>query len=70
MCLPEGLTVVKVPLAGGLQITAPPGVRIELSGFNLFGGQRVDSASSDPGAPVLRVRSFGLFGGARVQRPG
>jgi hypothetical protein len=67
---PEGVTIVKVSLVGGLQIKAPPGVRIDLGGFTLFGGQRVESSTSDPAAPVLRVRSYGLFGGARVSGPG
>jgi hypothetical protein len=61
-----GLTVVNVSLAGGVKVKAPPGVRVELGGFSLLGGQRVESASSAAGAPVLRARSFGIFGGTRV----
>ena len=36
------VTLTKVSLIGGTRITVPPGVRVEVSGFSLIGGKRVD----------------------------
>jgi hypothetical protein len=61
------ITVVAV--LGGVEITAPPGVPIELTGFALLGG-RSDERSpgrSLPGCPVVRLRAFCLFGGVKVK---
>src|SRR3954454_1341390 len=65
---PGGATVTKVSLVGGVSVVVPAGVRVEVSGFSLFGGRDVErDASTSPDAPVLRVRAFGLVGGVRVR---
>lgn len=61
------VTVTKVSLIGGVQLTLPPGVRAEVSGFSLLGGRRVElSDEGGPDATVVRLRAFGLVGGVRV----
>ncbi len=63
------VTLTKFSLVGGVRIAVPPGIRVEVSGFSLIGGRRVDVDDRvAPDAPVLRIRSFGLIGGVRVQR--
>jgi hypothetical protein len=61
------VTVTKVSLIGGMRVTVPPGVRVEVSGFSLIGGKRVSDTSAPAGAPTLRIRGFGLIGGIRVR---
>jgi hypothetical protein len=61
------VTVTKVSLIGGMRVTVPPGVRVEVSGFSLIGGKRVSDTTAPAGAPTLRIRGFGLIGGIRVR---
>lgn len=68
LAAPE-VMLTKVSLVGGARITVPPGIRVELSGFSLFGGTRIEAGPEPgPGAPVIRIRAFGIVGGTRVQR--
>jgi hypothetical protein len=61
------VTFTKVSLIGGMHVVVPPGVRVEVSGFSLIGGRRIEDASAPAGAPTLRLRAFSLIGGVRVQ---
>jgi uncharacterized protein DUF1707 len=61
------VTVTKISLIGGMHVTVPPGVRVEVSGFSLIGGKRVTDAPAPAGAPTLRIRGFSLIGGIRVR---
>jgi hypothetical protein len=61
------VTVTKISLIGGMHVTVPPGVRVEVSGFSLIGGKRVTDAPAPAGAPTLRLRGFSLIGGIRVR---
>lgn len=55
-------------ILGGAKISAPPGIRVEVSGFSLVGGQDVDAGPpAAPDAPVLRVKAFALIGGVEVR---
>jgi hypothetical protein len=47
----------------------PEGVRVELTGFALFGGRDVrgGEAWTPPDAPVLRVHAVAVFGGVAVK---
>jgi hypothetical protein len=65
---PESLVTV-VAVLGGAEITAPPGVPVELTGFSLLGGKSDDRPSGPalPGCPVVRLRVFSLFGGVKVK---
>jgi hypothetical protein len=68
---PGGATFTKVSLIGGVSVTVPRDVRVEVSGFSLLGGRNVERDASTPaGAPLLRVRAFGLAGGVKVRVAG
>jgi Domain of unknown function (DUF1707)/Cell wall-active antibiotics response 4TMS YvqF len=56
---------------GGISITVPKGVEVELTGFSLIGGRDLDVGDepSRPGTPLIRVRAFSLLGGITVQNP-
>lgn len=65
---PESLITV-VAVLGGVEIIAPPGVSIQLSGFSLLGGKS-DARSGGPplpGSPLVRVRCVTLLGGVKVK---
>jgi len=70
LAAPE-VTVTKVSLVGGVRIGVPTGIRVEVSGFSLVGGTRVERGPEPgPGAPTVHVRAFALVGGVRVRRGG
>jgi len=55
---------------GGVEIVAPPDVRVECSGVGIMGGfdHREDAtAPLDPNAPVLRVTGVAIMGGVEVR---
>ena len=66
-----GVTEVSIfALMGGVNITVPPGVRVDVSGFALMGGFGTSGRvprMDDPHAPVLRVTGFALMGGVNVR---
>jgi hypothetical protein len=55
---------------GGIGITVPMGVSVELSGFALMGanGGPADKHLPLPDAPAIRVRAFALMGGVGIER--
>jgi hypothetical protein len=65
---PESLITI-VAVLGGVEISAPPGVPIELTGISLLGGKSDERPPGPrlPGCPVVRVRAFCLFGGVKVK---
>jgi hypothetical protein len=68
--LAEDLTIIAITVMGGIGITVPDGVSVELSGFALMGanGAPDDKRPALPGAPAIRVRAFALMGGVGVER--
>jgi len=55
---------------GGIDIVVPEGVAVHLSGgFTLFGGKdlRLADVPLLPGAPLIKVRAFPIFGGVSVR---
>jgi hypothetical protein len=64
---PEPLELRAFAVFGGVQITVPPGVQVEMTGFSLFGGRQVHGADAGPGAPVLRVQAVAVFGGVEAK---
>jgi len=54
---------------GGVEIVAPPGVSIQLSGISLLGGKSDERAEAPPlpGAPLIRVRVLAILGGVKVK---
>jgi hypothetical protein len=68
LAAPE-VTMTKVSLVGGVRVQVPAGIRVEVSGFHLVGGTRVQGGPGPgPGAPTVRIRAFSLVGGVRVGR--
>jgi hypothetical protein len=57
-------------LWGWPDIYVPDSVGLELTGFTLLGGdaERGSARVAAPGAPVIKVRSYGLIGGYTVWR--
>ena len=69
--LPEGpATITAVTLFGGADVYVPEDVDVDVSGFAVFGGndEHLDGPPLPPDAPLVRVRTFTLFGGADVWR--
>jgi hypothetical protein len=68
---PEAAESVITVLAflGGVDLIAPPGLPIELSGISLVGGKsdKRPSAPRLPGAPLLRVRALAVLGAVGIK---
>ena len=69
--LEGGETTISVfDLFGGTDLYVPEGVEVDFSGFGIFGGSTEHGRDrpTRPGAPVLRVKAFSLFGGTDLWR--
>ncbi|MGC0363884.1 hypothetical protein ABH922_001868 [Rhodococcus sp. 27YEA15] len=62
-------TITVVSIFGDTSLVVPEGVCVELDGFDLFGDREFDGGRTDPGpgAPVIRIASYSLFGDVRVR---
>lgn len=57
-------------IMGGIEVTVPPGVRVEAVGSAFLGGFDANGGESmmiDPAHPVLRVTGLALLGGVQVK---
>ncbi len=59
---------------GGIEITVPPGVRVESVGSAFMGGFETsagDASATDPSAPILRISGIAIMAGVevRVRKP-
>jgi len=65
---PLGATLDLRTMYGGTQIAVPEGWRVRSRVVSIFGGTEVgvDDADLPTDAPLLELRGFTLFGGARV----
>jgi uncharacterized protein DUF1707 len=66
----ETLELRALALFGGVDVTVPDDVHVELTGFALFGGRDVSGGvgvAAGPMSPVLRVHALALFGGVTVK---
>jgi hypothetical protein len=61
------LTIVKVSLLGGIELTVPADARVEVHGLSI-GGRKVEPPGPGPGGPEIVVRNYGLLGGVKVRR--
>jgi predicted membrane protein len=67
--LPERPVLTKISLVGGVSLRVPHDVDIEVEGFRIFGGIRVEPpVRTGPAARTLKVREYSLVGGVHVQR--
>jgi len=71
-----GITEIDVfVVMGGVEISVPPGVRVEIVGSAFMGGFDADAGDAsalDPSNPVLRISGVVIMGGveAKVRKPG
>jgi hypothetical protein len=65
---PGGAILELSAMFGGTQIAVPAGWRVRSRVRSIFGGTQIELDDTDlgDGAPLLEVRGFALFGGARV----
>ena len=58
-----------VAVMGGVDVIVPEGVPVDFDGFVLMGGrdERLADVPTLPGAPLVRVRAYGLWGGVTVK---
>jgi hypothetical protein len=63
-------TISILDVFGGTDLYVPEAIDVDFNGFALFGGadERGRDLSAPPGAPVLHVRTFALFGGTNLWR--
>ena len=61
--------ITAVAIMGGIDITVPEGIPVEMDGFVLMGGSdnRVRDLPVLPGAPLIRVKAYGMWGGVSVR---
>jgi len=66
---PGGMQLSAWAVFGGVDVTVPEGVRVEVSGVSVFGGRQVHSgdAPHHPQAYPLRVHAVAVFGGVNVK---
>lgn len=66
--IPDGteLRITKLSLIGGVGLTVPRDVRVEVRGLRLGGVK--DDGPSEPGGPTVRIDAWGLLGGVTVRR--
>ncbi|MGC4935618.1 DUF1707 SHOCT-like domain-containing protein [Gordonia sp. DT30] len=63
------LTIQCVAVMGGVDITVPPDVTVEIGGAAIMGGfSGRASGPGAPGAPTVHVTGFALMGGVEVKR--
>ena len=63
-------TITVLAALGGVSLTAPPGVSIQLSGASLLGGKSDKRPVGPPlpGSPVVHVRAYTLLGGVSIEQ--
>jgi hypothetical protein len=61
--------ITVVSILGGVDLLAPRGLPIELSGISLLGGKSDKRSSGSPvrGAPLIRVRALAVLGGVGIK---
>ncbi len=66
---PQSTALTKVSVVGGVSLVVPPEMDVQVEGFRLFGGVRIEPAQrTGPATAVLKVREYSLVGGVHVQR--
>ena len=61
--------IVAVAVMGGVEITVPEGLTVQVDGVGIFGGfDQKAEGPGQPGAPVVRIKGAAFFGGVEVKR--
>ncbi|MGI8800272.1 MAG: LiaF domain-containing protein [Pseudonocardia sp.] len=62
-------TIQIIAVMGGVEITVPEGVTVEIEGNAVMGGfERRAAGHGPPGAPVIRITGHAVMGGVDVKR--
>jgi hypothetical protein len=61
------VTINCVAIMGGIEITVPPTIRVEVRGAGIMGGFDHLSQSGQPGAPLVVVTGFAFWGGVGIK---
>jgi len=61
----EGAALTVIGIFGGVHVELAPGAQVDDGGFSLFGGRTIAVHPGD--GPVVRLRSYTLLGGIRVE---
>ncbi|HJZ36477.1 MAG TPA: hypothetical protein VJ204_09420 [Solirubrobacterales bacterium] len=61
------VTIVKVSLIGGVELTVPANARVTVHGLSI-GGRDVEPKPADATGPEIVVHNYGLLGGVKVTR--
>jgi hypothetical protein len=61
------VTIVKVSLIGGVELTASADARVKVRGLSI-GGRDVEPAPAGATGPEIVVHNYGLLGGVQVTR--
>lgn len=65
------VTIRCFAIMGGMQVTVPPDLQVDVTGFGIMGGFGEHGSldgDPDPAAPRVRVTGFALMGGVGVER--
>lgn len=65
----EEIEITAWAVMGGVTVIVPEGIPVECSGFMLMGGRtnRIKDVPPLPGAPIIRVKGYGMWGGIDVR---
>ena len=61
------VTIVKVSLIGGVELTVPADARVTVRSLSI-GGAKVEPGTSDAAGPEIAVHNYGILGGVKVAR--
>lgn len=69
---PGGMQLSAWAVFGGVDVTVPEGIHVEVSGIAVFGGRQVHGgdAPPSPDAYTLRVHAIAVFGGVNLKVKG
>jgi hypothetical protein len=63
-----GLTIVKVSLLGGVELTVPADARVVVRSLSI-GGTNVEPGAGEAGGAEIVVHNYGILGGVKIRRP-
>lgn len=64
----EGAQLALTGIFGGISVTVPQNVRVEVTGIPIFGGwENKTRQSIDDTLPVLKVNCLAAFGGVEIK---
>jgi hypothetical protein len=62
----DGLDITATVVIGDVKIVVPDGARVQSSVVNLIGGRKEILVAPAPGAPVVRIKAYGLIGDVAI----